>query len=549
MLKIDAIFRNGRIRTLDAGRPTAHALGVHNGRLIGFDEELDGVTAERVHDLAGAPVLPGFNDAHQHVSRRGRTLATLDLRAEQVNSLDGLYAAVRRYAAGLGADQWVFGWGYDQNKIGGHPTAAALDRAAGGRPVWLDHVSGHMGVANMIAFERAGFPGGLGVPDVGGGHVVRLPDGRAEGLLQERAKSLIQRITRPVPVDEVLDYLKLSSDRALSEGLTSATEPGLAAHQHMGFSPADFHTFQLARERGLLRIRMTVMPYITALHYLDGFREATEWFGLDTGIRTGFGDERLRVGAVKILTDGSLIGKSAAMKCCYHSEPDNHGFMLFDPDEIRELVAAAHRSGWSVAAHAIGDAAVDLALDAVEAAQLDAPRPDARHRIEHFGVTSDEQVARLVRLGVVPVPQGRFISELGDGIIRALGPERSRQAYRMKSLLDAGAVLPGSSDGPVVHAAPLLNIHDMVNRRTAAGELLNADECLTVPEAVRAYTYGSAYAAGEEALKGTLRRGKLADFVVLSDDLWEVDPAGLKDVAVGATVVGGVPEYDDGALA
>ncbi|WP_234425867.1 amidohydrolase [Streptomyces kebangsaanensis] len=504
--------------------------------------------AAETFDLGGAPVLPGFNDAHHHIHLRGRRLAWLDLRAQAVGSLDELYEAVRERAALLGPDEWVFGAGYDQNKTGGHPVARVLDEVAGGRPVWLEHVSGHMGVASTEAFRRAGFADGRDVPDIDGGHVARLEDGTPEGLLQEKAMHLIYSVVRPLPTEEVLEHVRLASDKALSEGLTSVTEPGLAAHEMIGASPSDFHTYQLAREQGLLRLRTTLMPYVTKLHYLEGFRDPREWFGLDLGIRTGFGDAYMRLGPVKVVTDGSLIGKSAAMHTCYHGEPSNKGFMQFSPEEVHEIVVAAHRAGWSVAAHAIGDWAVDAALDAFEAAQLRTPRADPRHRIEHFGVTSGEQVARLVRLGVIPVPQGAFISELGDGMLRVLGPERARLCYRMRSLLDAGAVLPGSSDAPVVAGNPLVNIHDMVNRVTAGGEVLNADERISVEQAVRAYTHGSAYAVKEEGDKGTLSNGKLADLVVLSDDLFHVDPSRIRDVTVGATVVGGSVEFDDGAV-
>ncbi|MEV0588754.1 amidohydrolase family protein [Nonomuraea sp. NPDC050310] len=192
----------------------------------------------------------------------------------------------------------------------------------------------------------------------------------------------------------------------------------------------------------------------------------------------------------------------------------------------------------------MGDHAVDVVLDAYAEAQARRPRPEARHRIEHCAVTSDEQVARIAALGVIPVPQGRFISEIGDGMLAALGPSRARGCYRQRSFLDAGIVLPGSSDCPVVEGAPLLGLHDLVNQRTAAGEPFNPDEALTVEQALRAYTLGSAYASFEEGVKGSLERGKLADFAVLSDDLFAVHPAAIRDITVTATVVGGAFTHD-----
>ncbi|TYB51110.1 amidohydrolase [Nonomuraea sp. PA05] len=547
-MQLDAIFTNGRFTTLDPHRPTAHTIGVFAGRVAALDEEVAHCTARQVHDLGGAPAVPGFNDAHQHLSMRGRRLLELDLRAEAAPTLDALYAAVAERAAELEPGAWIHGAGYDQNKLGAHPAAEALDAVAGGRPVWLEHVSCHMGVASTAAFELAGYPGRLGVPDPDGGHVERDAGGRATGLLQERAQPLVTGVFRPSPVEEIVTWIAAAGALGLSEGLTSFTEPGIAAVNDIGHGPVDLHAFQVAVERGLLKVRATVMPYLTVLHDLGVFEPGNTWFGLDLGLRSRFGDDRLKVGATKVATDGSLIGRSAHMCSGYHDEPDNSGFPLFDPDELRHMIVEAHRCGWQVAAHAIGDAAIDLALDAFAAAQAAHPRDDPRHRVEHFAVASDAQVERLAGLGAVAVPQGRFLTEIGDGMIAALGPERAARCYRMRSLLDAGAVMPGSSDAPVAHGSPLLNIHDMVNRRTASGAPLAPGEALTAEQALRAYTIGSAYAEHAEDRKGTLARGMLADFAVLSDDLLAVAPDRIASLSVGATVIGGEVVFDGGAL-
>ncbi len=202
-----------------------------------------------------------------------------------------------------------------------------------------------------------------------------------------------------------------------------------------------------------------------------------------------------------------------------------------------------------MATHAIGDAAIDVVLDAYDLAQQRHPRPDTRHRIEHCAVTRPDQLARLRRLKVIPVPQGRFVHELGDGFIAALGAPRTGWCYRGRSFLDAGLPLPGSSDCPVVRGDPLLGIHDMVNRTTSSGQPLAANEAVTPLEALRAFTVGSAYAAHEESVKGTLAVGKLADFVVLSDDPLQVPHERLGSITVGATVVGGEVRHDAGSVA
>lgn len=537
-MKIDVIFDNVRLRTMDPARPFASRFGVLGGTIVGLDEQLDGAHADRVIDLGGAPALPGFHDAHFHTKLTGARLASLRLRPDSVASLDELYEAVRRFAAARPEGAFVVGAGYDQNALEGHPTADALDRVAGGRPVVLEHVSGHMIVMNTAAFERAGYPQRRGVPDIDGGHIERDAAGVPTGLLLERAMDLGVNLLQPATADDIQHHLELASAFASRHGLTSLTEPG---------GGAPFGEYLTAIEQGRMRQRLTVMPWAELLHDIDVVRGDGGWYGFDEGIRTGLGDDRLRVGPVKFLSDGSLIGRSAAMTCCYHGEPDNHGFMRWEPAELRDRVVGAHRAGWDVAIHAIGDAAVDHALDAFAAAQGRSPRPSARHRIEHFAVASDEQIARAAALGIIAVPQGRFISDFGDGMAAALGPERAQLCYRMKSLLNAGMVLPGSTDSPVSDGEPILSIHDMVNRRTSSGALFGPDERVSIAEAVRAYTYGSAYAIGQETRRGTIAPGMLADVVVLTDDLFDVDPTTIREVGIGATIVGGEVVHDAGA--
>lgn len=544
---IDTIFTNGRIRTMDPERPTAHRIGVLHGRIVGLDSDIDGVTASRTIDLKGAPVLPGFHDAHNHLSLTGARLASLDLKHGAVPTSDALYAAVARRAAELPADAWVRGSGYDQNFLDGHPTAERLDAAAGGRPVILEHVSGHMITVSTRAFELAGYPARNGVPDVDGGFVARTPDGRAEGLLQEKAMSLIYELVRPMQLEEVQHNLSLAGEQAVRYGLTSVTEPGIGAFTMIGNSPVDFHSYQQAVENDVLSTRVTLMPYCTTLHEVKGFKDRG-WFGLDLGIRTGLGNDRLRVGPVKIVSDGSFIGRSAAMHHCYHGEPDNHGVLQFDPAQLQAMIVGAHEAGWTVATHAIGDAAIDHVMDAVEVAQRRLPRPGVRHRIEHFALATDAQVSRAAALGLTAVPQGVFISDFGDSMMAAVEPGMGSLIYRMKSLLLAGMVLPGSSDSPVSDGNPLVSLHDMVNRLTATGALMGPEERLTVHEAVLAYTYGSAFAVGQEQDKGTLRVGQLADFVALSDDLFVVPEENIRNVTVASTIIGGVVVFDDGLL-
>lgn len=549
-MRIDAIFTNARFTTLDAARPSASRLGVLHGRIVGFDEELDGVTADRTYDLGGAPVVPGFNDAHQHLSMRGLRLSEVELGERAVSTLDELYAKVAERAASLPEGAWVRGAGYDQNKLGGtHPSRAPLDRATGGRPVWLAHTSGHMGVVNTAAFHAMGYADLASVPDVDGGTVGRDADGLPDGLLTEQAQGLVYAVLRPAAFEDYVAGIGRASEVAAAEGLTSFTEPGVGVGRVAGNGAADVAAFQVAAERGLLRQRATLMPVSGALHEDGAYEPGASWFGLDLGVRTGIGDEWLRIGPVKVFSDGSLIGRTAAMSVDYAVEAGNRGFFQEPESDLRDVIIRAHLYGWQVATHAIGDRAVGFVLDTYAEAQRRLPRPDARHRIEHCGVASEEHVARIAELGVIPVPQGRFIGEIGDGMRTALGPERARLAYRQRSFLDAGIIVPGSSDCPVVDGAPLRGIHDMVNQHTDTGAPFNPAEAVTAEQALRAYTHGSAYAAHEDHRKGTLTPGKLADFVVLSDDLLSVPPTSIRELQIAATVVAGTFTHDAAGLA
>ena len=406
----------------------------------------------------------------------------------------------------------------------------------GGRPVWLKHTSGHMCVVNGPVLARLGLSDTA--REVSGGLVVTDEAGRPTGLLQEQAQQLLGPLVLPYPVAQLVDAIERGGRVALSQGITSVVEAGVGGGW-IGKSPVEVAAYQAARDAGRLPVRAELMVAADVLHPLDA--HAGDGFdrGIDLGIRTGLGDDRLRLGPVKVFTDGSLIGHTCALTEDFADTPGSRGYFQDDPDAMRRTILAAHLAGWRVAAHAIGDAAIDLVLDAYEEAQRLLPRPDVRHRVEHFGVARPDHVERVARLGVVPVPQGRFVGEIGDGMLRALGPERAAWAYRGRSLLDAGVILPGSSDRPVVDGAPLAGMHDLVNRTTDGGSPLGPDEAISGLEALTAYTLGSAYASHQEHDRGTVAVGKLADLVVLSDDPATVDPATLRDVDVLATVVGG----------
>ncbi|WP_219415613.1 amidohydrolase [Pseudonocardia nigra] len=531
-MEVNLLIRNATIVTMDDGQPRARTLAVHHGRVLALDP--DGLRGRTEIDAQGAALVPGFSDAHNHMAWFGAALDEVDLTG--LGDLATLYDRVAERAATLAPDAFVIGAGYDDTAIGGHPHRRELDRAAGGRPVVLKHRSGHVTTVNSPVLERIGvLDGSAAVPT--GGVVVRDESGDPTGTLEEQAQNLVNVLLVPFATGDLARAIGKASAVYAAEGLTHVTECGIGGGW-VGRSPRELAAYQHARAAGDLTVRVQLMPVADVLHPLPGHAEDPAGIGLDLGLRTGFGDDRLRIGPVKIFLDGSLVARTAAMLhpfCDRHS----HGYFQDDPDEMRARIVGAHAAGWRIAAHAIGDRAVDLALDVFAEMQRVHPRADARPRIEHAAVTTPEQIARMAQLGVTPVPQLRFLYEIGDTMAEAVGPERSDALYRHGSFLRAGLRVPGSSDRPVASGAPLLGMQSMVERYSASGAVLGPDERVDASTALRAYTLDAAWIAGEEHERGSLTPGKLADFVLLEEDITAVPADRIGTTGVVATFVGG----------
>ena len=534
-MRVDTVYENATVWT---GAGVTSALAVLHGRVVALGDDALALSARSRVDLAGGYVVPGFHDAHNHMAWFGMGLDDVPLGG--CRSVEEVYDAVAARAATLPSGSWVVGSGYDQNKLaGGHPDSRGLDRAAPGMLVRLRHTSGHMTVVNSAVLDQLDL---AHVPV--GGDVVLSADGSPTGLLREQAQLLLRPLTYPTPVSRVVRGLERASEQYLAEGITSVQEAGIGGGL-VGETPAELAAYQLARDRGVLRVRTTVMVAASVLHDLpDG-----AGFGLDLGLRTGLGDEWLRVGPMKLFADGSLVGRTCAMHDPFDGADTasdagglgNRGYFQVPEESLKDTIRRAHEAGWQIATHAIGDRAITVVLDAYEAALAASPRTDHRHRIEHCAVLQPAELTRLASLGLIASPQGRFVNELGDGMRAALGESRVPWCYRLRSVLDAGCVLPASSDRPVVNGAPLLALADMVRRRTASGAPFAPEEALTPEQALRAYTYGSAYATFAERDLGTLEPGKLADFAVLSGS--PLEESTLDELGVRGTAVGGELRY------
>ncbi|THJ66259.1 amidohydrolase [Arthrobacter echini] len=553
-MNLDLILRGAHIITLEDERPRARSIGILHGRIAGFDDELAGCTATREIDLAGATIVPGFIDAHCHTTWWGLGLESVDL--QHARGLDELYALLEAEAARLEEDEkpdggaagraWLHGTGFNHEHHGGaFPDIARLDAVTGDRPLYLRHVSGHQAITNTATLALAGAlePG---FEDPVGGSVRRDGQGRPTGVVEEAAQGLVQDLLLPYSRAAIVDALDAATSRYAAEGITSFTEAGIAAGW-IGHSPLEVDAYQHARSTGRLHARAQLMPTLDALHQIAAHAEdlhGSPGRGLDLGIRAGFGDAWLSLGPVKVFLDGSLLGTTAAVTEDFCGHPHTRGYLLDDETAYRDAVTAVYRAGWPIALHAIGDAAIDLALDLIVTCQDAYGANLLPNRIEHFGIARPDQVDLAARHGIAVTPQAAFIGPLGDQMAALVGPDREGWLYRGRSVVDAGGLLAGSSDLPVSDNNVRRGMQAWVDRRTSTGRVLGgADddgapvEGLSPEEALRAYTSWGAAATGTAAEKGSLRIGKLADLAVLSGS--PLDAPDIAALDVLATLVGG----------
>jgi len=541
VLEVDAIYLNGQIVTMDAEARTVEAVAVRGDEIVavGSDTEV-GLMAgpgTRVVDLEGRTMTPGFYAPHDHFPWAGAiAVTTVNLNSPPmgpVQNIDGLVDALREKAAETPAGDWIQGWGYDDTLIEDqrHPNRHDLDRVSTEHPIYISHTSGHLGVANTMALGMANITADTQPPP---GGVIRheADTGEPDGVLEETAAWMVMGIVPPATVEQKLEGFRRAVQIYVEQGVTTTVITGGTAENVIDL--------QMARREGLLALRVVTMVSKAA----PGFPSPAE----AGGFVSGFGDNRLKLGGIKIVQDGSNQGFTGYFTEPYHTpfngDSEWRGYPARSREDLTAMVKGLHRAGYQIAIHGNGDAAIDDIIHAFREAQRDFPREDARHRIEHCQMVRKDQLDEIAELGITPSFFVGHVFYWGDRHRDIfMGPERAAGISPLRSSIDRGIRFTVHDDTPVTPVDPLQLIWVSVNRLTRSDQVLGPEERVSPLEAMRAMTIDAAWQNFEEDIKGSIEPGKLADLVILSDNPLTVDPLTIREIEVLETIVGGETVY------
>jgi len=529
----DLIIVNANVRTMDQSWPAAEAVAVYGNRImaLGSTKEITKLAGAgtRVIDAHGQLVLPGFNDAHVHFLSGGFQLASVDLR--DANTPEEFADRIRNFAGKLPPGRWITGGDWDHERWAGAPlpTKELIDRYTPNTPVFVNRLDGHMSLANSAALKLAGVTRETKDPD--GGLIVRDPKtGEPTGVLKDAAMSFVWKVAPQSSFEEKLTAARAASEHAARLGVTSV---------HDVSAGTDVGVYQTLLDRGELKTR------IYAVSALPSWERLAR-----TGVRARFGGDMLRIGGLKGFSDGSLGSTTAFFYEPYKDSPETRGLAgdeMFPEGAMLERVRASDRAGLQVMIHAIGDRANDQILSIYEQIVKENGERDRRFRIEHAQHLRSQDIARFARDRVIASMQPYHAIDDGRWAEKRIGHERAKTTYAFRSLLDAGGVLAFGTDWSVAPLDPMLSIYAAVTRRTLDGKNPQGwipEQKISVEEAVRAYTAGSAYAEFTEKEKGTITPGKLADLVIINSDIFRIDPKDIEIARVVMTIMDGRVVYE-----
>ena len=544
VLSPDLILTNATVLTADAKNSQAEAVAVYGGKIgaVGSASDIDGLADRRtkVIDLKGRTVLPGLTDPHVHFADGGAAMMhRLDCRDfySNVRSIPQILEKIREQAASQAPGSWIIAHGSPMQDFrmpeGRFPNRQELDSAAPDNPVSINF-GAHITIANSKAQELAGIKSDTAAP--AGGAIELDHNNEPTGKLVERAQYIVRKVIPEYSYDQMKAGVMFSAERCLSRGITNihdivTNQEAIRAYQEL-----------VDEERLPIRVSLLIRVIEAAIQ-----KESL----LNLGIKTGFGDDWLRIGGVKMSIDGGITGHVAKFYEPYVDDPCHEGLIRIEQDELDETVTAYHNAGHRVCIHAIGDVAMDMALKSLDQAIAANPRADHRHRIEHLGnwLVNDERLDLIKRNNLLPVPNIPFMHYIWDSLVACIGEERLVDSFNIRTMLDAGLQITSGSDGPAYW--PLDSIRDLgtcVARKTWTGTIVGADQAISVDEAIRMFTINAAYNAFEEKIKGSIEIGKIADFAILAEDPHNVEPDRIKDIPVDMTIVdGNMAFFRDGA--
>jgi hypothetical protein len=522
---LDTVYAGGLVWTGEGSRAKPGAVWVRGDRIAGIGSDVAMRAAAGPHavvvDVAGGVVLPGLIDAHSHLTQTAYLLSGADCSQPAAKDIGAIQERLARTPPGV--DGWVTGSGFAEYKLpaGRRPTRDDLDAAVPGAPCVLYQVSLHACVVNSAGLAALGLTDAT--PHPPGGRLGRHADGRLDGALYERPMFDLlaanqARHARLAPVAHRIAEIERAARSYAALGITACTDAAI--------DTAGLTAVNAAAAAGRLDVRLTMFAWYDDVEGVAAAMQSSR-VPLD----------RVRLAGVKLFADGGMSSRTAALEEPYAVAPHDTGVLLQSPEELAAKAGHSAEAGYQVAVHAQGDRGIRVALDALE--PVTGGGNPLRHRIEHGGLFTAGLRRRAAAMSIGVVSQPGFLSVLGDGFLDAFGPARARDLYPFASLLEMGLPVAGSSDAPVITADPFLGLRDAVLRRTGAGREIGLHEALSVTEALAMYTSGAAFVGHREGVSGSLAVGRPADLTIIDRDPWSIDPAGLAQIAVLRTVVGG----------
>jgi predicted amidohydrolase YtcJ len=529
----DLVIVNAMVHTMDPNQPVADAVAIHGNRIVavGASKEIKKMAGPRTRivDAQKRVVLPGFNDSHVHFLSGGFQLSSVDLR--DANTPQEFAERIHHFAEKLPAGRWITGgdWDHERWPEAKLPTKDLIDTFTPDTAVFVNRLDGHMALANSRALRLAGVT--RQTLDPPGGIIVRDPKtGEPTGILKDAAQNFVWKVIPPSSFEERLTAARAATEYAAKLGVTSVQD--MSAGNNAG-------VYQTLLDRGELKTRIYAVSPLPAWELL-----------VSTGLRAHFGSEMLRMGGLKGFADGSLGSTTALFYEPYQDAPNTSGIAgdeMYPEGAMLTRVREADKAGLQVMIHAIGDRANDLILTIYEQVEREDGKRDRRFRIEHAQHLRRQDIPRFARDKVVASMQPYHAIDDGRWAEKRIGEERAKTTYAFRSLLDSGAVLAFGTDWTVAPMNPMLTIYAAVTRRTLDGKNPKGwvpEQKISVEEAVRAYTVGSAYAEFQESVKGTITPGKLADLVILSHDIFKIDPKDIETTKVVMTIIDGRVIYE-----